>query len=144
MESLKMPMREVLKCYTKSELAILAWRSTELAQNMKHRREGAQNPLPSVPKRTTGRPEAKNGDYTEDVHTDLPGKDPGNLYENIPEHGVSDRELKFIEERFGPTVVERFVDERGEINLRKLTGDQAVHYMNVLGIPIIGMMPRRS
>lgn len=34
MEALKLPMRELKKRYTRSELFILAWRSAEIAHNM--------------------------------------------------------------------------------------------------------------
>jgi hypothetical protein len=44
MDTMKMPLREVYKTYTKSEMAIQAWRSGEVAFNMRtQRQEGANN-----------------------------------------------------------------------------------------------------
>lgn len=44
MESLKMPLREIYKRYTKSEMALQGWRSSEIAYNMSnHYKRGSES-----------------------------------------------------------------------------------------------------
>ena len=49
----------------------------------------------------------------------------------------NEREISALEERLGP-VVHKMVNDEGEVDLRKLTGDEALRYMSALGIHIGG------
>ena len=117
MESFHMPMREIYKRFTKSELAIMGWRSAELAYNMhvSHGRganDGARRPL-----------------IDEDM--DLRGRSEPDV-----EH-----QLRVMGEALAP-IAKKMVNERGEIDLRRLTGPEALRYFAVLGIPIGGRVLR--
>lgn len=104
-----MPSREIRRKFTKSDIAIMSWRSAEVSANMHNK---------------TVRPAS------------LPAKlDSGASY---MENTDRDAELQRIEERLGG-IVYRMTDDKGEIDLRKLTGDEACQYMAALGIPIIRM-----
>jgi len=105
-----MPLHEIRQRFTKSDMAVMAWRATEMAANMRDRT------LPSAR---------------------LPEKLDGGSY-NFMENVDHDEMLKRIEERLGP-IVWKMTDERGEIDLRKLTGDEALTYMQTLGIPVVKM-----
>lgn len=107
-----MPMRQILKQYTKSELAVIGWRSTEIAYNM---------------------------DQVHREHVDDAARRAPETARAIVET-VDERELRAIEARLGP-VVYKMVDEKtGDVDLRKLTGDEAMKYCQALGIPIGGRM----
>lgn len=59
-----------------------------------------------------------------------------------PTHAVTQSDdLQRLEERLGPVAV-KMVDERGRVDLRKLTGAEALHYMGALGIPITHQLER--
>jgi hypothetical protein len=49
----------------------------------------------------------------------------------------SEREIQALEERLGPVAV-KMVNEQGEVDLRKLTGDEALHFMSSMGVHIGG------
>lgn len=96
-----MPLRQILKTYTKSELAIIAWRSGESAYNLdqmhKERADGISN----------------NNLKPDDIPT---------------EDWISE-----IEDKMGADVVEKLGGIDGEVDLRKLTGDEVLRYMKALG-----------
>ncbi len=107
-----MPLREVHAKFTKSELVIMAWRSSEVAYNLKTRpgvfkvQQDDNNGLrPSLV--------AKN---------DIPGQ-------------VQDDELRAIEERLGP-IAYKLGGEGGKVDLRKLTGEEALQFFSAFGIHI--------
>jgi hypothetical protein len=107
-----MPLRQIRKTYRKSELAILAWRSHELSINMRSShpeppRRGARSSPASAPEEFYG------------------ASDPGFR-----------RDMALLEERLGP-IADKLENEEGELDLRRLTGDEAVRYMNAIGIPIM-------
>jgi hypothetical protein len=108
MESFKLPMREVRQKFTKSELAIMAWRSAELSHNMKNRSRGPSREM------------LPQGDWSPK-----------------PQGVIEDRELSILEERLGP-IAYKIENEKGELDLRKLTGDEAVRFMGALGINVGG------
>jgi hypothetical protein len=55
-----------------------------------------------------------------------------------------DEMLKGIEAKLGGLVY-KLTDSRGEIDLRRLTGDEALTYMQAIGIPVVRMdRPRGS
>lgn len=105
-----MPSREIQRRFTKSDIAIMSWRSAELSANMRDRT------LRTVP---------------------LPSKLDGTGYP-LMENVEHDTRLREIETRLGG-IVYKMVDENGEIDLRKLTGDEAVQYMTAIGIPVMRM-----
>lgn len=109
MESLKIPIREIRKKYTKSELAIMGWRSREMSFNL----QGVSNHHPQG----------------SDSSTNLP--DPKDL---IPET-VPDRVIRQLEERMGPTIVAK-IEKAGEVDLRMMTGEEARQYMAVMGVSL--------
>lgn len=106
-----MPQREIRRRFTKSDLALMGWRSAEVSANM---RDTRRHPV--------ALPEA--GDRFQ-----LP------YATQSPEH---EERMRVIEERLGG-IVYKMVDDRGEIDLRKLTGDEALTYMQAIGIPVIPM-----
>jgi hypothetical protein len=105
-----MPMRDIRKKYTKSEITIMAWRSSETAYQM--RAEGNTHRRPN------------------DAPGSMPGEAPTDLY------GATQRE-KELEQRLGP-VVQKLADDEGNVDLRRLTGNEALKYMAVMGLPIGG------
>lgn len=104
-----MPSREIRRRFTKSDLALMAWRSAEVTSNMRDKT-------------------VKN--------IKLPSTMDGTGYgtENVDK----DEMLRGIEERLGG-IVYKMCREDGEIDLRRLTGDEALTYMQALGIPVIPM-----
>jgi len=87
----------------------MAWRSAEVSSNM----------------------------HTKTVH-------PGTLAPSLGsgdsgmENVDQDAMLKRLEERLGG-IVYKITDDRGEIDLRKLTGDEACTYLNAIGVPVFKM-----
>lgn len=51
------------------------------------------------------------------------------------DYAMDDEEINKIEERLGP-VAYKMVNEKGQVDLRKLTGDEALTYFAAMGIPI--------
>ena len=51
------------------------------------------------------------------------------------ENAMDDDAIQRIEEHLGP-VAYKMVNEKGQVDLRKLTGDEALTYFAALGIPI--------
>jgi len=105
-----MPSREIRRRFTKSDIAIMSWRSAEVSANMRDK---------------TVRPRA--------LPSTLDGADIDAM-ENVDQDAV----LKGIEDRLGG-IAYRMVDDRGQIDLRKLTGDEAVTYLNAIGVPVFKM-----
>ena len=113
-----MPMREIQKKYTKSEIAIMAWRSSEMAFNMGVNTLSQAVNKPVAPVAASN--PALNGGPEQYLET------------------VSDPELKIIEERLGPVAYKIMDEKTGEVNLTKLSGAEALRYMSAMGIPIGG------
>ena len=112
MDSLKMPMREVRAKFTKSEVFIMGWHSSEQAHQMKIRR----HKVPSGPN---------------DSSTGLQTSNMGDPYEVAA--SVNERVL---EERLGDSVISRMTTKEGEVDLRKLSGTEALHFMRCMGVNI--------
>lgn len=109
MEAFKLPMREVRKRFTKSELAMVAWRSGEMAHNMTSKtRESAQSRPSGQQIESTGVPPV-----------------------------YSDAEVRALEARMGP-VAYKIANKEGEVDLRQLTGNEALQFMGAMGIRIGG------
>jgi|HubBroStandDraft_1064217.scaffolds.fasta_scaffold605877_2 hypothetical protein len=108
MESFHVPMREVEERFTKSEMAIMAWRSNELGYLM---HQSMQNSALRAQSSARGVPEAV--DYIE-----------------------TDEKLIKLEQRLGP-IADKLENKHGEIDLRQLTGPEACRFLNCLGIPIM-------
>lgn len=105
MENAKLPLREIKKRYTRSDMAVISWRSAEMAYNMKKSMHGPQD-------RQIQRPEVRQELYS----------------------AVSDPELDMLEQRLGPVAVK--LEEQGEdFSMSKLTGEEALRFMNAMGIP---------
>jgi len=68
----------------------------------------------------------------------LPPKLDGSGKYDVMENVDHDEMLKGIEDRLGG-IVYKMVDERGQVDLRKLTGDEALQYMQALGMPVMTM-----
>lgn len=105
MESTKLPLREIKKRYKKSEMAIMAWRSSEMAFNMKANLHVPQGQRVAQPQQR------------EELHS-----------------AVSDDALALLERRLGP-IVSKLENKNGEIDLGQLTGEEALRYMNAMGMP---------
>lgn len=117
MEALALPSREIRKRFTKSDVVLMGWRSGEIAANMDH---SASDQVRIPPPSGVGRVEELSR---------MPVRD----------HAGDDDTLRGIEERLGGVIIERMVNERGEVDLRRLTGAQAAQYFQALGIPLITM-----
>src|SRR5262245_51261165 len=116
MEAFHMPMREIQKRFTKSDLFLMAWRSTEISAQM-HLRSGY-----TPENRAWGREDGLNDGST--------GWE-GSLQMQ------REQQLIVLGEKLAP-IIDKMVNERGEIDLRRLTGPEALRYMSALGIPIGG------
>jgi hypothetical protein len=104
-----MPLRQIQKTYTKSEMAMMGWRSAEMSANMRSR---------------VGEPSKVGPRAVRDVY-------------EAAGTAVDPKELERIEAKLGPTVIANMQDEEtGEIDLRKLTGEEAMRYMGAMGIQI--------
>ena len=142
-----MPMRDIRRIYTKSEIMLMGWRSQEMAHNMRHKpsQDGPRNPnapnhQPTPYNRTTGRPDGATGPM-EDLGE---GKaEQVNLFQAMPEQGVSDAQLRFIERSLGESVITKMVNRDGDVDLRRLTGDEALRYMRTMGVPLVTMSPQK-
>lgn len=97
-----MPMREINQKFTKSELLISAWRSRELAYNL--------------------RPKDTGND------SDRRRRMPVDYEETTPK-------LRELEMRLAP-IADKITDDNGEVDLHKLTGNEALHFMGAMGIPL--------
>ena len=104
-----MPSREIRRRFTRSDIAIMSWRSAEVSANMRDK---------------TVRPRV--------LPATLGGESLG--MENVDQDAV----LKNIEDRLGG-IAWKMVDDRGQIDLRKLTGEEAVTYLNTIGVPVMRM-----
>jgi len=102
-----MPSREMRSRFTKSDIALMAWRSAEVSANMRDR-----------------------------TVRSLPSKMDGDGYPT--EQTAYEKRLKEIEDRLG-TIVYKMQDENGKIDLRRLTGDEAVTYLQAIGVRVVGM-----
>jgi hypothetical protein len=112
LETFKIPLREIRKMFTKSELVMMAWRSSEIAYNMEMR--------------------------TKDVRREInqPRSAPASITP-IRETGITTEEERALEERLGPVAV-KLDDGQGGHTLKKLTGKEAMHFMRSMGVPIMG------
>lgn len=114
MDSFKIPMREIRKKYAKSELVMMAWHSREQSFQMRQSRH------------TPARPQNSKQDKIQSGY--------------VPSSGV--RELEDSYElpagvNNGATIPKKFFGEDGEIDLRQVTGQQAVRYLQALGLNIV-------
>ena len=105
-----MSQREIRQKFTKSELAALGWRSTEVAYNMEAMRPEQHQSLANV--------NTAPSRYVPPVYTD--------------------EEITALEARMGPVVHKVANMEDGSVDLAKLTGDEAVRYMTAMGLPMAG------
>lgn len=112
-----MPMREVYKKYTKSELIVMAWRSGEISHNM--HLDSKSHALPN---------DALNGAATP-INKQSGGD---SRYDYDP----SDVVLEEIGNKLGDDIVRNCENADGELDLRRLTGQQALKFMNVTGLDL--------
>lgn len=117
LEATKLPLRELRQRYTKSELAIMGWRSMEIAANM-------QAGMAKSREQQTTASQAIAGSIHDLMTT--------------PER---ERELAFIEEKIGGFIWKAVTyDENGNetgLDLRKLTGQEMKIYLEAMGRPVI-------
>lgn len=120
-----MPLREIRKRFTFSEMALMAWRSKEMSVNMS---EGHK------------RPPRESPDIKED-NKELP--DYGLQHKKPIRHAhVIEHEDSYELEKDvnnGVAIPKSFFNEEGELDLSRTTGPNALKYMNALGfnIPIV-------
>lgn len=101
-----MPLKQIHKTYRRSELALMAWRSGEVASNMHvdyklGAGDGAKRALDTIP---------------------------------LPTNAAIEHELSALEDRLGPVAAK--LDD--SLDMRKLTGDEVMRFMNAQGIVIGG------
>jgi len=111
MDSFKMPIREIHKKYTKSELIMLAWDSRQKAY--------AMSQMYKRPAQTT------DAHYPSEKYVNTNG-----IHETKDAYEMP----KTINE--GVPIPKSFINKEGEIDLRQATGPQAVRYLRALGINI--------
>lgn len=111
-----MPTREIHKHYTKSEMAVIAWRSSETVYHM-----------------SSNRPQLNHAQGNGQEHP-FQGKD----------YALPDREFQALEDRLGEAIVTAMVDDQGEIDLKRLTGPQALHFLQSMGLPFAPGIVRNS
>jgi hypothetical protein len=111
MDTFKLPMREIKKKYTTSELVMMAWDSKQKAVNM--------NKMYKKPSSTsTVKQEYTGGGNTNGI------RETSDAYEMPAAINA------------GVPIPKKWFNEKGEIALRQATGPQAVHYLNALGLNI--------
>lgn len=115
MEALQLPQAEIRKRFTFSDLAILGWRGAEMNYNM--RSSIAHSPSPRE----------QFGDAEDMVERAYQSGYYGN-------DAFADRCMQ-IEEQLGD-VANKMVDDRGHVDLRRLTGDEAMRFMGAMGISV--------
>lgn len=64
-----------------------------------------------------------------------PNDDAARFFQPDYDHAVDNETLRKIEERMGP-VAYKIENEKGQVDLRRLTGDEALTYFAAMGIPI--------
>jgi hypothetical protein len=101
LENYKVPLREVKRLYTRSELFISAWRSQEMSWNMKQSTKKNERLLPEQT-------------AAEDA----------------------------LEQRLGD-LVQKGVNEDGEVDLRNLTGPEMQKWLGAFGINLAPGIERR-
>jgi hypothetical protein len=111
MDTFKLPMREIYKKYTRSELVIMAWDSRWKSYSLSQMRKKA------IPK--------ENNVDKVDYSSTNGIREVGNVYE-VP---------KTLNN--GVAIPKKFFNEEGEIDLRKVPGREAVSYVRAIGIPIV-------
>ncbi len=96
-----MPLQKVREQFTKSELAIMGWRGSEIAYNMRSQANspprGVPNHHPTSQNQATGLPQGLNGES----------------------YGAQDEDIRRLEERLGPVVVTKLGGTDGQVDLRK-------------------------
>jgi hypothetical protein len=108
----KIPMREIRRKFTVSELTLTAWRSKEMSANMRKTRTNLPPPGNLGP------------GYPEQPINPNQIKETENAY-ILPE-GVN----------AGVSIPKKFFDKQGDLNLSQVTGPEAVRYLNALGLNI--------
>jgi hypothetical protein len=117
-----MPMREIRKRFTFSEMALMAWRSKEMSANMARGRKKPD----VIPTETQTR---ELPDYG------LQHRPTAKPTVNVQETETSYQLPKDINN--GVAIPKTFFDEEGELNLRQVSGPQALRYLNMLGLNIM-------
>lgn len=115
MEAFQAPLREIQSRFTKSELVIMGWRSSEQAYKMRLRMKRPSPELDEDRITFTSEPTKSEVKRKEYADAEVP--------ENLPD---------------------RFFDEEGEVNLSKATLKDAVSYMNSIGIKMPMPMPGKN
>lgn len=105
-------MREIKKKFTTSELVVMAWRSKELSANMKVINAVDSQPINNIEGQRRQPINPNSIQETESAYV-------------LPE-GVN----------AGVSIPKKFFDEKGELNLSKVTGPEALGYLNALGLRI--------
>lgn len=113
MEALQLPQAEIRKRFTFSDLAIMGWRGAEMNYNM--------------------RTSISHGPGPREQFGDVEG-----MVEKAYESGYygndafADQCMK-IEEQLGD-VAHKMVNDKGQVDLRRLTGPEAMRYMGAMGV----------
>lgn len=107
LESLKLPMREVNRRYTRSELGIMAWRSGEIASNMHSNYQNDRNNAAS---------NALNA-------------------AKVLSTSAFDEKVRELEGRLGPELCEK-LEGNEDVDLRQLTGPEVFRFMRAQGIKV--------
>ena len=125
-DNFKMPLKEIKAKYTKSDLALIAWDSRlknyNLSLGMKH--------TAPAPVASDARPSPRIPDVPDADISPRGVKETENAY-ILPE-GVNN----------GVPIPKKVFDEHGEIDLRRMKGDEGAAYIRSLGIPL-AYIPRR-
>jgi hypothetical protein len=115
-----MPLREIRKRFTFSEMALMSWRSREMSANMA---KGHRKPPDNDTAETTTK---ELPDYGLQHHQPNPSRviEHDDSYE-LPEHINN-----------GVKIPKVFFNKDGDLDLSKATGPMAVRYLNAVGLNI--------
>jgi hypothetical protein len=114
-ETMKMPLREIHKKYTRSEMTLMGWRSGEIAANM-HSNYGQDS--------------AKAANNALGVVNGLA-------------EGAFDEKIRDLENKLGPELCAK-LEGNEDLDLRKLTGPEALRLMHAQGIKIMPGFTREA
>jgi hypothetical protein len=120
-----MPLREIRKRFTFSEMALMSWRSREMSANM-----------------ARGRPIAEATEAVRTTTKELPDYGLQHQRQSNPSHVIEHEDSYELPKEInnGVKLPKLLFNKEGDLDLSKVTGPQAVMYLNALGLKIPTVM----
>jgi len=113
MQELKMSMDEIEEKFTKSELIIMSWTSQEQAAGLEEETKRKRSSI-------------KSKTQLQELTEELSGKEIENTSPVRTQEGLPDN----------------YYNEEGEVDLRKVSGKEAVRLLSAMGMHFMPMMKR--